>query len=104
LLRLTLNQKENSFKAPPKEWINHRLENLRETLNKNTISSALALKELLAPIVLEPITNENEDFYGIVKGCEKIASPATIPGEPAITLKARKVTVIKNMTITFNLL
>ncbi len=41
-------QKENSFKAPPKEWINHRLDNLRDTLSKNTISSALALKELLA--------------------------------------------------------
>ena len=24
-------QKENSFKAPPKEWISHRLENLRDT-------------------------------------------------------------------------
>jgi len=35
-------QKENSFKTPPKEWINHRLENLRETLNKNTVSSAIA--------------------------------------------------------------
>ena len=48
-------QKDNSFKAPPKEWINHRLENLRETLNKNTVSSSLALKELLAPINLEPV-------------------------------------------------
>lgn len=59
-------QKENSFKAPPKEWINHRLENLRETLNKNTVSSATALKELLGSITLEPILEENNDFADVV--------------------------------------
>ena len=37
-------QKENAFQSPPKEWINHRLEKLHETLSKNTVSSALALK------------------------------------------------------------
>lgn len=41
-------QKENSFKTPPKEWINYRLKHLRETLDKNTVSSAQALKEVLA--------------------------------------------------------
>lgn len=56
-------QKENSFKAPPKEWVNHRLENLRETLNQNTVFSALALKELLSPIALEPILDRESDFY-----------------------------------------
>ena len=30
-------QKENTFKSPPKEWINHRLEKLNDTLNKNTL-------------------------------------------------------------------
>ena len=64
-------QKENSFKAPPKEWINHRLENLRETLNKNTVSSALALKELLAPIALEPVLTKEADFYQLFEGNEK---------------------------------
>jgi uncharacterized protein YerC len=34
-------QKQNTFKPPPKEWINHRLEKLHETLSKNTASSAL---------------------------------------------------------------
>jgi len=60
-------QKENSFKAPPKEWIDHRLERLRETLNKNTVSSALALKELLGPIRLEPIMDESKDFYQLME-------------------------------------
>ncbi len=68
-------QKENSFKAPPKEWINHRLENLRETLNKNTISSALALKELLAPIRLEPVLTKDADFYQLFGGNEREFKP-----------------------------
>ena len=61
-------QKETSFKAPPKEWINYRLENLRETLNKNTVSSALALKELRAPISLEPVLTKDADFISFLRG------------------------------------
>ena len=68
-------QKENSFKAPPKEWINHRMENLRETLNKNTISSSLALKELLAPISLEPVLTRESDFYQLFDGNERNFKP-----------------------------
>ena len=40
-------QTKKAFKAPPKEWIEHRLDNLHETLQKNTTSSALALKKYL---------------------------------------------------------
>ena len=68
-------QKENSFKAPPKEWINHRLENLRETLNKNTVSSALALKELLSPISLESVLTKESDFYQLFEGNEREFKP-----------------------------
>ncbi len=68
-------QKENSFKAPPKEWINHRLENLRETLNKNTVTSSLALKEILAPIALEPVLTKEADFYQLFQGEEKNFKP-----------------------------
>jgi len=68
-------QKDNSFKTPPKEWINHRLENLRETLDKNTVSSALALKELLAPIKLEPVLTKDADFYQLFEGNEKEFKP-----------------------------
>ena len=39
-------QAKKAFKTPPKEWIEHRLENLHETLQKNTTSSALALKKI----------------------------------------------------------
>jgi len=60
-------QKRNAFKAPPKEWIKDRLENLHETLNKDTCSSALALKDLLGTIELEAIKSESEDFYGLVE-------------------------------------
>ena len=72
-------QEKKSFKAPPKEWIDHRLANLRETLSKDTVSSALALKELLSPIMLEPILEEKDDFYGAVKECEEIASSPSAP-------------------------
>ena len=68
-------QKENSFKTPPKEWINHRLASLRDTLSKNTVSSALALKELLAPISLEPVLTKEADFYQLFGGDEKKFKP-----------------------------
>jgi site-specific DNA recombinase len=51
-------QRTNAFKAPPKEWIEFRLERFQETLNKNTKASALALKELLGTIELEPIKDD----------------------------------------------
>jgi DNA invertase Pin-like site-specific DNA recombinase len=68
-------QKNNSFKSPPKEWINHRLETLRETLNKNTVSSSLALKELLSPIMLEPVLAKENDFYQLFSGNDKDFRP-----------------------------
>jgi len=52
------HQRTNAFKAPPKEWIEHRLENFYETLNKNTKASALALKDLLGSIEMEPVLGE----------------------------------------------
>ncbi len=64
-------QKENSFQSPPKEWVDHRLENLHQTLSKNTVASALALKEILTPIQLEPVVDEESDFYQIIDGEKK---------------------------------
>ena len=51
-------QKANTFQAPPREWIEDRLENLCDTLNKNTIQSANVLKELLGEVYLEPVSKE----------------------------------------------
>ena len=59
-------QKQNKFTSPPKEWTEHRLEKLQDTLTKNTVSSSLALKELLEGISLEPTTDKKSDFYYIV--------------------------------------
>ena len=61
-----LFQKQNKFTSPPKEWISHRLEELRDTLNQNTVNSSIALKKLLGNISLEPITDKKSDFYYIV--------------------------------------
>ena len=68
-------QKSNRFQAPPKEWINHRLERLNETLNKNTVSSALALKELLGSIRLEPIADKEKDVYSLITDGEYAFKP-----------------------------
>ena len=68
-------QRENAFKSPPKEWINHRLERLNETLNKKTTAAAWALKEILGTIKLEPVTDKNSDFYYIVSNGEKKFKP-----------------------------
>lgn len=79
-------QKENTFKAPPKEWINYRLERLSETLNKDTVLSALALKELLSPIILEPILNKEADLYRLFDGEEKHFKPYYIAHTKVQTL------------------
>ena len=57
---------QNRFKPPPKEWIQFRLERLHETLNKNTAASAMALKELLGAIRMEPVLDKDSDpLYGL---------------------------------------
>ena len=64
-------QRKNTFKTPPQEWIKDKLEKLHETLSKNTRFSALALKKILGPIQLEPISHTNNDFYNIINGEKK---------------------------------
>jgi len=68
-------QQKNTFKKPPKEWINYRLERLRETLNQDTVVSSLALKELLAPINLEPVLTKDADLYRLFEGTERDFKP-----------------------------
>lgn len=51
-------QTRNAFKAPPKEWIEHRLDKFRHTLDMNTKASALALKDLLGTIEMEAFPGE----------------------------------------------
>ncbi len=82
-------QRQYRFKAPPREWVDHRLKKLRETLNKRTTVAALVLKKILGTIQLEPICEEKDDFYGIInsspqgggsyrKGLDK-SSPYILP-------------------------
>lgn len=68
-------QKQNTFKAPPREWVDHRLQKLRETLNKKTTSVALLLKRLLGVIWLEPVSEPGEDWYGIANAPSPLPSP-----------------------------
>ncbi len=68
-------QRNNTFKAPPKEWIDHRLGSLRDTLNKDTINSALALKELLGTVTLEPVLTKESDYYRLFEGTDRNFKP-----------------------------
>ncbi len=52
------HQKMNVFKAIPKEWIKPELKIFFNTLNKNPKAVALALKNLLGTIELEPVQGE----------------------------------------------
>lgn len=79
-------QKENAFQSPPKEWIDHRLKHLHETLSKNTVSSALALKGILGTIQLEPISEKESDFYQIINGDKKKFKPYYIAHKKIQTL------------------
>ena len=79
-------QKSNTFQSPPVEWIRHRLERLYETLSKNTTSAALALKELLSPIALEPVLNPDNDFYSVVNAQEGKFKPYYLAHIKAKTL------------------
>lgn len=45
---------EKVFQAPPVEWIEERLGELKEILERRTEQSALLLRKLLGPISLEP--------------------------------------------------
>ncbi len=69
-------QKANAFKTPPREWITHRLETLRDTLNKNTSLSAEALKELLGEIRLEAVTEKELSPKDIIEGSEIASGPS----------------------------
>jgi len=50
-------QEKNTFKSPPTEWIDHRLEEFYETLSENTTASALALKEVLGEVRMEAVVD-----------------------------------------------
>jgi site-specific DNA recombinase len=68
-------QNNNNFKAPPTEWLKNRLEGFSDTLNKGTVLSAQALKELLGPVSLEPVLSKEADFYHLFEGHEKDFKP-----------------------------
>ncbi len=61
-------QRTNRFKAPPREWVEHRLAELHGTLSRNTAASAGALKELLGTVRLEPVSDQESDLSWIVNG------------------------------------
>ncbi len=96
-IKLLEFQKQNTFKSPPKEWINHRLEKLHETLSKNTTASALALRKLLEPILLEPVSEPSVDYEIVALpsvtrndiGYKEITKPPTVTRSDRFDLSHR---------------
>ncbi len=46
--------KEAAFTPPPKEWIQHKLQNLSEVLARKTENSALVMRRLIGKVTLTP--------------------------------------------------
>jgi hypothetical protein len=92
-------QRMHAFKSPPKEWIEHRLENFCETLDKNTKVSALALKDLLGSIEMEPTPSEcviengqliqNRAYYTAYSNIETLALLEESKGSNSLRCRKR---------------
>jgi hypothetical protein len=62
------------YKAPPQEWVTHRLESIQDILEKETEDSALLLRRLLGPIILNPTTPEiGKSYYQISTNFNTVA-------------------------------
>ena len=51
--RQSIQTRDKVFQAPPVEWTETRLAQLRDILDKNTAQSAQALRQVLGPIEME---------------------------------------------------
>ena len=71
------------FQAPPVEWISDRVGQIDDLLQLNSGESALALRKLLGPIMLEPQIPENGKSYYIAQS--SINTLAIIEPLPGIT-------------------
>ena len=56
------------------------LDKFHETLSKKTTAAALALKEVLGPIKLEPVTDKEFDPESIIEGKDPSARPSASVG------------------------
>ncbi len=58
------HSRDKVFQAPPMEWIDERLTQLKEILERNSDRSGLVLRKLLGPICLDPTRGEiGRPFY-----------------------------------------
>ena len=58
-------QRKKSFRRPSKEWVQARLDKFQDILRTDTISSALALKDVLGTIRLRPIDEDQAEPHYI---------------------------------------
>jgi hypothetical protein len=73
--------REKVFKTPPIEWIAERISKVQEVLERRTAQSAQALRNLLGPIRLEPVTPDiGGPFYRAVTAVDALALIETPSG------------------------
>jgi site-specific DNA recombinase len=71
---LLRHSREKVFKAPPVEWLRHRLEHLQDVLEQRTAQSAQTLRNLLGQIRLDLVTPDvGRPFYNAVTALDTLA-------------------------------
>jgi site-specific DNA recombinase len=69
------------FQAPPLAWIEHRVGQLKQVLEGRTQRSALALRKLLGPIRLEPVTPDlGRPYYRAQTTLQTLSLMEDMPG------------------------
>ncbi|MEX1258766.1 MAG: hypothetical protein WEG36_14215 [Gemmatimonadota bacterium] len=67
--------------APPREWIEDRLDGMQELLERRTEQSALLLRELLGQVRLEPTLGDiGRPYYGVRTTIDCLVLLKTPPG------------------------
>jgi hypothetical protein len=66
--------REKIFRPPPIEWIKDRVDHLQEAPEQRTARSAQALRNILGPIRLEPVTPDiGRPFYRAITSIDALA-------------------------------
>ncbi len=89
--------REKVFAAPPTEWIEHRLQNLKDVLENRTARSAKVLRDVLGPIRLDPVAPDiGRPFYRASTTLDALAlieTPADQAGQDTGSTSLRKWTL-----------
>ena len=73
------------FRAPPPEWVRHRVAGIQEVLERRTERSALILRDILGTIRMEPTSPDvGKPYYRAITRIDTIAVLETPSGEQSL--------------------